>query len=269
MHDYDTGLAAPNPGDHLRTVPPKHYDSDPVTELYEPAVGHHAPPAGTKLVYGGGPLLTNVDVVTIFWGKGWQAPAVAQVPTKINAFFDATLTSSMIDMLAEYSTPTKQIGHGTRTATVNVTIPDLRRSVADGSIRHFLQTLITNKTVPAPTPNRLYFFYLPPGVRVVQGGGASCSVFCGYHDSLGHSGPYYAVMPYPTCNGCLGGLAPFDALTATSTHELCEAITDPVPGGGWYSQDGGEIGDLCAWTFEKVAGYTVQKEWSNRAGSCV
>jgi hypothetical protein len=60
----------------------------------------------------------------------------------------------------------------------------------------------------------------------------------------------------------------FDALTATSSHELCEAITDPVPGKGWYDDRNGEIGDMCAWNFKQVAGYTVQLEWSNRQGKC-
>src|SRR6185312_10360249 len=46
--------------------------------------------------------------------------------------------------------------------------------------------------------------------------------------------------------GCAGGLALLDALTSTSSHELCEAITDPVPGDGWYDDQNGEIGDICA-----------------------
>jgi hypothetical protein len=76
-------------------------------------------------------------------------------------------------------------------------------------------------------------------------------------------------MPYPTCAGCLGGMAAFDALTGTSSHEFCEAITDPVPGSGWYDQVNGEIGDICAWHFKKVAGYNVQMEWSNAQNKCL
>ena len=76
-------------------------------------------------------------------------------------------------------------------------------------------------------------------------------------------------MPYPNCAGCLGGLSAFDALTGTSSHELCEAITDPVPGAGWYDNHNGEIGDICAWSFKTVAGYTVQLEWSNAQNACV
>ena len=31
----------------------------------------------------------------------------------------------------------------------------------------------------------------------------------------------------------------------------------------------GEIGDMCAWQTKKIGTYTVQLEWSNKAGRCV
>ena len=104
--------------------------------------------------------------------------------------------------------------------------------------------------------------------RVVQGGAASCQAFCDYHNATS-SGIFYAVMPYPGCTGCRGDLTVFEALTLTSSHELCEAITDPIPGAGWYDDMNGEIGDICAWQTKKVGLYTVQLEWSNRTGTCV
>ena len=131
--------------------------------------------------------------------------------------------------------------------------------MSDTAIQHMLQHEISsNPAVPHPTPNTLYFVYLPPGVRVVQGS-ASCQAFCGYHNDV--SGQiFYAAMPYPGCAGCLGGLTALDALTSTSSHELCEAITDPIPGQGWYDDANGEIGDICAWKTKKVGQYTVQLE---------
>jgi hypothetical protein len=53
-------------------------------------------------------------------------------------------------------------------------------------------------------------------------------------------------MPFPNCSGCLGGMTSLDALTSTSSHDLCEAISDPAPGQGWYDDRHGEIGDICA-----------------------
>ena len=103
---------------------------------------------------------------------------------------------------------------------------------------------------------------------MVQGGSRSCQAFCGYHSDI--SGQiFYAVMPFPGCNGCTGGLAQIDALTSTSSHELCEAITDAVPGNGWYDDANGEIGDICAWKTKKIGNDTVQLEWSNQQNKCM
>jgi hypothetical protein len=187
---------------------------------------------------------------------------------QINAFFDYILTSPLLDQLAEYSTQTMTIGHGSRIGTTTITSPDVGQTVADSDIQTMLQNAIASNTLPQPTANTLYFVYFPTGVVVDQGGSASCQAFCGYHDHV-EGQIFYAVMPYPGCAGCTGGLEPFAALTSTSSHELCEAITDPVPGRGWYDDLHGEIGDICAWKTKTVAGYTVQLEWSNRAGKCV
>ncbi len=113
----------------------------------------------------------------------------------------------------------------------------------------------------------LYFIYLDPGVVSIMGGSRSCQSYCGYHNNVAKV--FYALMPYPSCTGCLGGQSVFDVLTGTSSHELCEAITDPIPGSGWYDDNNGEIGDICAWKFKKIAGYNVQLEWSNAAGKCI
>jgi len=48
------------------------------------------------------------------------------------------------------------------------------------------------------------------------------------------------------------GHNPIDVLTSTSSHELREAITDPIPGQGWYDDANGEIGDICAWKTKKL-----------------
>jgi hypothetical protein len=227
-----------------------------------------APAAAPQLTYRGGPLLTSAEVVTIFWGSPWttsQAPLVGQV----NDFFDAVLTSALLDQLSEYSVAGRTIGRGRRTGSVTIGAPGPSASVSDAAIRVFLQhQLATNPDVPPAGPNSLYFLFLPSGVTVVQGGSKSCQSFCGYHDAIG-SHVFYAVMPYPGCKGCQSTLTPFEALTTASSHELCEAITDPVPGDGWYDDANGEIGDICAWKTKKIGAYTVQLEWSNAKGKCI
>ena len=253
-------------GDAIRIVPL--YVADAVTTPTTDAA-KLAPAVAPQLSYRNGPLLTAVEVFTVFWGAAWQQGANAALLAHVNQFFDFILTSPLIDQLAEYSVPGKAIGHGRHTGTLTITTPVLGRSVTDTAIQHMLQHLIsTNSAVPQPTHNTLYFVYLPPGVKVVQGGSASCQAFCGYHSDIAGQ-IFYAAMPYPGCSGCTGGLTPADALTSTSSHELCEAITDAIPGQGWYDDHNGEIGDICAWKTKKVGGFTVQLEWSNSANKCV
>jgi hypothetical protein len=256
-------LIVANPEDLIRIVP-----------LHLPAPVLDRPrdqpaPAQPQLTYRGGPLLTAVKVFTIYWGAAWEQSPLADQANQLNAFFGFILTSALIDQLTEYNGPNSSIGHGSFIGTATVIEVDPPASVSDAALQHFLQDQIMNDPAfPQPDPNTLYFLYLPPGVVVVQGGGRSCQAFCGYHDNI-NGQVFYAVMPYPGCSGCTGALQVLDALTSTSSHELCEAITDPVPGQGWYDDVNGEIGDICAWQTKQLGQYTVQLEWSNQAGACL
>ena len=231
--------------------------------------------ARRHLTYRNGPLITAVDVFTIFWGAAWQG-AQSPLVGQINQFFQYIVTSPLIDQLAEYSTATLRIGHGSFAGTQTIGNSEPGASISDAQIQSFLtgdpaavQAFNhAQKAAPPQVSNRLVFVYLPPGTVVSMGGSASCTGFCGYHSDI-NGEKFYAVMPFPGCGGCTGGLATFDALTSTSSHELCEAITDPIAGTGWYNDQYGEIGDLCAWQTKKLGSYTVQKEWSNAGKACV
>ena len=222
------------------------------------------------LVYNGGVLLENVAVYTIFWGQNWYNSAIYKTMAQnINYFFSTLLNGPLMDQLAEYNTLNHTIGYGSLSGTKTITklAPLSGTSITDTAIQNALTGWINAGTVAPVSKDRLYFIYTDINVKVIMGGSASCTNFCGYHNSMGST--YYAVMPFPSCAACLGGLSAIDALTGTSSHELCEAITDPIPGSGWYDPINGEIGDICAWKFKKIAGYTVQMEWSNKAENCV
>jgi len=221
-----------------------------------------------QLTYRNGPLLTNVEVFTVFWGAAWQEASNSAVAEQMNEFFDFIVVSKLIDQLSEYNVEGMTIGHGKRTGSLILTTSEPETKVADAAIQTMLQREIASGTLPENAPNSLYFVFLPPGTQVELAAAASCTDFCGYHDAT-RDNVFYAVMPYANCTGCLGGLTTLDALTLTSSHELCEAITDPVPGQGWYDDANGEIGDICAWKTKKLNGYTVQLEWSNAAEACV
>lgn len=225
-------------------------------------------PANAQLSYRGGPLLTRPQVQVVYWGASWQsAPAAQALVRGLDQFFRDILVSSLMDQLAEYSVGAQRMGHGRFLGSAVRSEQAPQGSVTDAAVRRQLQRWIRAGTLAKTTAQTLYFIFLEPGIVSVMGGSRSCQSYCGYHNAVGRV--YYAVMPYPTCAGCLGGLSVLDALTATSSHELCEAITDPVPGTGWYDDNNGEIGDICAWQFRKLGAHTVQLEWSNAQRRCV
>lgn len=241
----------------------------------EPAAAARRPSAAAqRLTFRGGPLLTAVQVTTLFWGAAWTK-AQAAVLTDINQFFGYIVGSPLIDQLAEYSAPGFAIGHGAFAGTATITDSEPGASITDAQIQTFLSTHPAAKKArrprkkppPPAVDNNLTFLFMPPGTVVSMGGSASCTGFCGYHNHI-NGKRFYAVMPFPGCSGCTGGMSEFDALTVTSSHELCEAITDPIPGQGWYNDQYGEIGDICAWKTRKLGAYEIQQEWSNKASSC-
>ncbi|MBV8201419.1 MAG: hypothetical protein JOZ15_12420, partial [Acidobacteria bacterium] len=130
---------------------------------------------------------------------------------------------------------------------------------------------LADGTVPAATANTLYFIYLPPGVVAAdQQGVQSCVTdgICGYHGHI-DGAIFYAVVPYISCGGCVFPGDFLDTLTVITSHELCEAITDPALNTWFDPQSGGEIGDICNRSTTRLGGFLVQTEWSNAQSACV
>src|SRR5438477_5288505 len=88
------------PGEHIRVVP-----------LHQPTIA--VAPAGANLTYRGGPLISNVEVFTIFWGNLWESSSgSANLMSKLNTFFGDIVVSPLIDQLTEYNVPSQMIGQG-------------------------------------------------------------------------------------------------------------------------------------------------------------
>jgi hypothetical protein len=243
-----------------------------IVPLVPPGVAPLAPQG--HLTYHGGHLLSSVEVYTLFWGAAWQQQPQSGLVPQINQFFDFILTSSLIDLLSEFSVPSQTIGHGRRTGSTTIATSTPGRVVAgggreitDAGIKRALRRWIDAGTIPSPTGNMLYFVYLPPGATSVLQGDRSCQIFCGYHGHVGKT-IFYAVEPYLTCQGCTFGQV-FASLTKVSSHELCEAITDPASD-GWFDDapPNNEIGDICNANVQQLGGFTIQGEWSNAANAC-
>src|SRR5437763_12566511 len=106
-----------------------------------------------QLVYNNGPLLSAVEVFTVFWGTAWQQSPLSDTVQSINSFFDFILTSPLMDQLAEYSTSGQNIGHGSRIGTTTITTSDPGSTVTDSDIQQLINTGIANNTLPQPGAN--------------------------------------------------------------------------------------------------------------------
>ncbi len=86
--------------------------------------------ASPLLTYRNGPLMTAVEVFTVFWGAEWDSAPLKTMMDNLNGFFDYILASALMDQLGEYSTPKYKISHGKRTGTTVIT-PTAHSSVTD------------------------------------------------------------------------------------------------------------------------------------------
>src|ERR1017187_8735098 len=118
----------------------------------------HSIAAGAHLNYNHGPLIPNVQVYTVFWGKLWgTTPSSTTMISKLNAFFKTILISPLIDQLAEYSVPGWTIGHGSLIGSKVIHTSAPVGSVTDSVIQAQLNLWIAGGVVPAPNKNTLYF----------------------------------------------------------------------------------------------------------------
>jgi hypothetical protein len=238
-----------------------------------PAAGN----GNVHMTYRGGPVISSVEVHTVFWGSG--VPNQSQ----LDAFYTAIADSSYIDGLSEYDTPTQNIAHGSFKGSFVDTKAPSGSSVSDDAIQQEIGQRIDDGSLPQPDANTLFMVHFPAGVTITMQGSTSCQQFCAYHSSFTHGSidVYYGVIPDFTgaCAGCGGESDELDSTTVVSSHEVAEGITDPDIGVanqtqneqklGWYDDTNDEIGDVCQGQSATVAGYRVTKLWSNRANACI
>src|SRR5438046_6510138 len=174
-------------------------------------------PAAAQLTYRGGPLLTAVEVVTVYWGAAWNDATAQATAQSLNAFFQFVVSSPYIDQLGEYNTPQQKIGRGRYAGTARVTDTAPGASVTDSAIQQMLEGEVARKSIPAATANTLYCAFLPPGGGVVAGRERSCQAFCGYHERSA-GGLFHARLPYAPRPGSHAHLRALDARTQLDQH---------------------------------------------------
>ena len=138
--------------------------------------------------------------------------------------------------------------------------------ITDQQIRDEL-TALAQKQGLATDVDHFYPVFLAPKVETQDRDGSnSVSSYCGYHRSFGSGASFidYADIPYEP-DACPSGQAPngdatADGAVSTLSHELNEAITDPLsPDYAWTDSSGNEIGDICAQNYGDPLGSTNPK----------
>ena len=140
---------------------------------------------------------------------------------------------------------------------------------------------MSDPAFPAADANTIYVLFYPTGTTISLGqSGTSCSAFGGYHDNITYQTNNVAFAVIPRCSS-FGGLTGLNAVSATSSHEIIEAATDPYPTSNpaygqvddnhiyWeFVLGGGETADMCAqfpgsfYAPTDIGNY-VQRSWSN------
>lgn len=207
------------------------------------------------VMYYGGNLLPHVEAQALFLGNEWSSVAAdtAQTAT-LNSYLTDLTGGAYMDALSRAG---YNVGRGTASAgAVDATALTLGSTITDASIQASIKADITNGRLKAPDANRLYIIYVEPNVAVNLGAGQGTTQqgILGYHGAFAGPGGTilrYAVVAYPggTAHNSSLGTAAFDQLTAVTSHELAEAVTDPdvnIGRLGWYDPHLGEIGDITA-----------------------
>ncbi len=276
-------------GDAAATDASPDVDPGPDASGTYPAFKIDAP----QVVTLGGPVLGAPKVQPVYFPGFDYATQMTDFTSKLGA-------SSYWAGLTEY-----KIAPITSAAPIALTsaqiVPADIGAITDAYIQSWLQSRFDG-THPefgtTPDPTAIYALFYPASTVVYLSGGPapdggttdaggfgnqkSCTSFGGYHGEvvIGTAHVAYAVLPECPTFGSYTGV---DVATTTASHELSEAVTDPlVTSNMAYGQNddnhvawmfflgGGEIGDMCAqfpssFYVPTDFNHLVQRNWSNVA----
>ena len=276
-----------------------------------------SPLAGAPLVYLGGPIMQRAKLYAIFWipaalqngGSTGMPVAYQNLQTRLLADYTANGIDNNNTQYYEIIGATKTYiqnaaGVGLASGLAGFTVDNAPypasgcsdpatpgNCITDAQVQAEIQRVMALKGWTSG-PNKLFLLYTSSGEgSCFDSAGTSCAYtqYCAYHSFIGTSPPViYANMPFGNLSVCQvsgtpspNGNAAADAVTDVASHEITEAITDPLLN-AWFDSSGNEIGDICNFNYGANgwdAGaanqmwngnfYEVQQEFDNHVGGCV
>ena len=239
------------------------------------------------LLYHGGPIMPKITLFTIYWlpatlPNGQPATMVSGYQTILNQLAAdyvghdiSSITTQYYQTISGATTyvsglPSEVTSTGSLGGTYVDTDP-YPASVCsmaafpgncldDAQLRaEMLKVIRLNKWKAGL--DRMYLVFTAKGLgSCMDAAGKNCdtpgSGYCAYHShaALNKVPVIYGNMPYAYPAGCSGtsnspnNNVDADTEATALTHEVSEAITDPE-GTAWFSAQGNEIGDLCAYNY--------------------
>jgi hypothetical protein len=206
----------------------------------------------------GGNVLPQVQAQALYLGNEFASAPANTEPATLDGFLKDVTGGPYMQALTRAG---YNVGPGSAvTGAIDRSPLAVGSTISDGFIRSRLQADVNSGLLQAPNANTLYVVYVEPDVAVNLGLGQGTTQqgILGYHTAFaGANGApiRYAVVVSP--GGAAGNsvlpeaTTATDQLTAVTSHELAEAVTDPdinsnVNNGrlGWFDPQRGEIGDV-------------------------
>lgn len=223
-----------------------------------------------------GVVMASARISTVFVGQTFWATE-GQTRDVIDNFVDAFVRDATVGKtLRDYGIATLTRGEKLLTSE------DFPTNLVDSDIQTIVQNLVDGGRV-RNTQDALLVCFLPSGTTVDAGATTGSlevvpQSIAGYHWYIG--GIVYGVVGYLADNpALLDSQTIANALTAATSHEICEAVSDPYPNPddsstwGWFDESGNEIADKCVSQYATVVAsdgtkFIRQKIYANSTGSC-
>jgi hypothetical protein len=239
-----------------------------------------------KVPYNGGPVMTGtMNVYAIFWEP--TSNVSANYNGLIKRYFNDVGGSPLYKINNQYTqtggaSPSNAVLAGSWVDTIAYPNSPL----LDSNIQNEVTRAQSQNSWSSGIDNIFFVFTERNENICADSTQTQCATntFCAYHSYFG-TNTIYATMPYAASFSCNPGASPnndeADQTINVTSHEQMEAATDPLLS-AWVdttNPNGGEIGDLCAWTFGpgnfqgadvlwNKDPYIAQQEWSNAISGC-
>jgi hypothetical protein len=233
----------------------------------------HQPAELPMIANFGGPVMTAPQLVPILYSDDPDADT-------IEAFSRWIVGSAWLGAVAgEYG-----VGPGSVLEVLRKSEPSPDQ-IDDVEIVDLLYQGLADGSLPHPASglgNVLFVVYFPLHTVVTAFGfDKSCIQFGGYHHSVRRDGVELAYAVVPACHEFIRGLTDLEGREYAASHEIVEAITDPIPFNspgiqlrdptGTWSGLGLEVADLCTRSDDsgsaREAGFDATRSWSNTAAA--